>query len=164
MLARRTTRHSPLTTPLPRCAFTLLELVMVIAITAILLGVTAVRLSRESVFMAEGERVARTLVGDLRYTQSEAIARATNHYVLFTDGSSKYTQYALYRVDAGGDVQIEPARVLADAVAVTGNELRAEFSPLGDALKKYEYTVTAPGLEYKITVNETSGTVFLEEK
>ena len=164
--------HTPPSPPRPAAhrplsrrtrGFTLIELSIVLLISSILLAVGVIRLSRASVFMAQGERVARRLAADLRYAQSEAIVQAKNHYILFTQGDGKYASYAVYRVEAAGDVQVEPTRVLPDSVALTGTRLRAEFSPLGDALEKCEYTVTAPGLTFEITVLEASGSVLLEE-
>jgi len=147
-----------------RGGFTLVELVMTLAIMAIALGVCAIRLSRSSVSMAEGERVARTLVADLRMAHSQAITTRKNHYVLFTDGGASYTSYAVYRVEGGGDVQIEPARPLPDTVAVTGSSTRAEFTPTGDAVAACTYLVTCPGWRYTIAVTLATGAVAIDKQ
>jgi len=136
---------------------------MVIFISTIILTVGVVRLGRLSILVSESERVARTLAADLRFAQSEAITTARNHYLLFTDGGTKYTQYAIYKADPGGDVQVQPARPLADSVAVTGSSTRAEFAPGGDALATYTYTVTSPGRSYSLSVVLATGAVILAE-
>ena len=136
---------------------------MVIFISAILLAVGVVRLGRLSILMSESERVARTLTADLRFAQSEAITTARNHYIAFTDGGTKYTQYAIYKADPGGDIEVRPARPLADSVALTGSATRAEFAPGGDALAAYTYTVTSPGRSYSLSVVLATGVVILAE-
>ena len=156
-------RTSNLGTPRTTCAFTLIELIMVLVIASVLLGVAAIRLSRGAVFMAEAERAARTLVGDLRVAQSEAMAKASNHYLVFTNGGSKYTGYTVWRSDSGGDVEVGPARQFPDSVAVTGSEPRVGFSPGGDAVTAATYTVTSPDRTYLITVTLATGAVSLEE-
>jgi len=144
--------------------FTLLELTFVILIVGIVAAVGIIRLGRISIFMAEGERVARRLVADLRYARSEAITHAQNHYILFTEGATKYTSYAIYCVRPAGDTQIEPTRVLPDSVAVTGSATRAEFNPGGDAVAAYTYNVTSPGTSYQVTITlVATGAVTLEE-
>ena len=159
-------RHSTLDTPCRRGrrqGFTLVELMVVIAIMAIVLAVGVFRLSRAGVLMAEGERVARTLVADLRMAHSQAVTESKNHAIVFTDGGSKYTDYTIYRVEAGGDVQVEPTRPLPDTVAVTGSSTRVEFTPGGDALAACTCSVTSPGCQYTITVVLATGAVVLEE-
>ena len=84
--------------------FTLMELAVTILIMGIALAVGVVRLGSLSVLRSEGQSTARRLVADLRLTQSEAITKVKNHYILFTDGGTKYTQYAIYRVEAGANV------------------------------------------------------------
>jgi hypothetical protein len=133
------------------------------ALMAIMMTVGIVRLGRAALFLAEDERIARCLVADLRYAQSEAIAKGKNHYLYFTLGITKFTSYKLCRVEAGGNVQIEPARVFPDTVAVTGLLTRAEFTPGGDALAAYTYTVTCPGRTYQITVTLATGAVILRK-
>ena len=130
----------------------------------IMATVGIIRLSRTSVFMAEGERVARRLVADLRYAQSEAITSGKNHHLSFTDGGTKYTDYAIFRVEGSGDVQVEPTRVLADSVALAGSATRAEFAPGGDAVAAYTYKVASPGRSYQIAVVLATGAVSLTEQ
>ena len=164
--------HTPPSPPRPAAhgalarrtrGFTLAELSIVVLIMGIVAAVGIIRLSRASVFMAEGQRVARRLVGDLRYAQSEAITSGKNHYLTFTEGVTKYTDYTIFRVEAGGDVQVEPTRVLPETVAVTGSATRAELTPTGDALASYTYTVTAPpGHSYTIAVVLATGAVTLQ--
>jgi len=146
-----------------RWAFTLLELCLVLLIAGILAAVGIARLGRLSIAMAEGERVARRLVADIRCARSQAITTVTNHYLLFVDGGSGYTSYAVYRVEAGGDVQVEPPRAVADSVSLTGSATRAEFTPQGEALATYSFGVTSPGHSYSITVVAATGTAILEE-
>ena len=143
--------------------FTLVELLIVIAVSFILLGVGAIRISRASILMATSERVARRLVADLRFAQSRAITDARNHYILFTSNGTKFTQYAIYRAEPTGDVQVLPTRILPEGVALTGSSARAEFTPGGDALAAYSYTVTSPGRSYSISVVMATGAVILQE-
>ena len=145
-------------------AYTLLEVVFSLLIATIALGVAAIRLSRSSVSVARGERVARRLVADLRFAQSESIALAKNHYLLFVDGEAKYASYAIYRVETGDDVLVEPDRVMPDTVALTGSALRAEFAPGGDALAGYTYRIVSPGRRWNITVVLATGAVMLSEE
>jgi len=134
---------------------------MVLAITAIALTVGLIRIGGVSVGLSQGERVATALVADLRYAQSQAIASAKNHYLLFTSNGSKYVSYAIYRVETGGDVQVEPTRVVADSAAITGASNRAEFQPNGTAILDYTYTVTSPGRTFTVSVQALWGNVSL---
>jgi len=143
--------------------FTLVELCFVVLISGIVLAVGAIRLGRLSVFMANSKRVAYRLASDLRYAQSEAIADARNHYLLFTSNGTKLTSYAIYRVEAGGDVVVEPSRTLPDSVALTGSSTRAEFTTDGSALANYSYSAVSPGPDYAITVVLATGVVQLQE-
>jgi len=144
-------------------AFTLVEFAVVMAITAIALGIVMIRLGRSAVLLSKGERIARGLVADLRLAQSEAITHARNHYLLFTEDGGQYTEYTIYRVEDGGDVQIEPARLVPDGVALTGAATRAEFAPGGDAIGNYTYTVTSAGSTMQIDVILSTGAVELTE-
>jgi len=134
---------------------------MVLAITAIVLSVGLIRIGGNAVGMSRGERVATDLVADLRYAQSQAIVTAKNHYLLFTLGVLKYTSYAIYRVETGGDVQVEPTRVIPDTAALTGLLNRAEFQPNGTAVLDYTYTVTSPGRTFTVSVQSLWGYVRL---
>ena len=150
--------------PRRNSAYTLLEVVFSLLIATIALGIAAIRLSGSSVSVAQGERVARRLVADLRFAQSESIALAQNHYLLFVDGEAKYANYAIYRVETGDDVLVEPERTMPDTVALTGSAIRAEFAPGGDALAGYTYRVTSPGRRWNITVVLATGAVMLREE
>ena len=131
-----------------KSAFTLFELMVVMAISAIVLAVGVARFGFQSAFTAQNTRIARRLAADLRYAQSEAIAHGKNHYLLFTDNGTKITEYVIYRAEAGGDVAIEPTRtVMPDYVALTGGTARAEFAPGGDALGTYIFQITAPNCD-----------------
>ena len=143
--------------------FTLIELIMVMVISGIILSMGVIRLSGQSIFMAEGESAARRLAADLRHAQSQAIADMKNHYLLFTSDGQKFTEYAIYRVEAGEDVKIEPTRALSDSVAVTGADDRAEFTPGGDALDDYQFGVTSTGRDYTLTVTLATGAVTITE-
>ena len=140
-----------------------MEIIVVLSITAIALGMVMIRLGRSAVLLSKGERVARGLVADLRLAQSEAITHARNHYLLFTEDGGQYTDYTIYRVEDGGDVQVEPARVIPDGVTLTGAATRAEFAPGGDAIGNYTYTVTSAGSTMEITVILSTGAVRLTE-
>ena len=146
-----------------RAGFTLVELLIVIAISFILLGVGAIRISRSPILMAASQRVAHRLVADLRLAQSQAITDARNHYLLFTSNGTKFVQYAIFRADPSGDVQVLPTRTLPDDVALTGNSSRAEFTPGGDALAAYSFTITSPGRSYSVSVVMATGAVVLQE-
>ncbi|MFP4057489.1 MAG: GspH/FimT family protein [Candidatus Brocadiia bacterium] len=158
-LPARTTR----TAPRGPGGFTLLELSLALLLGGILMAVAAVRLGASGVFRAEGERVARRLVADLRMAHSQAIAERKNHYLEFTGNNTRFTHYAIYRVEAEPDVQVEPVRRLPDSVALTGSAARAEFTPRGDALAAYSYTVASPDRTYTISVTLATGAVCLEE-
>jgi hypothetical protein len=140
----------------------MVEMLMVLLISAILLTVAVVRITRTGAYMAEGERVARTLVADLRFAHSEAITTGKNHYLLFTEGDGGYTFYAAYRVETGGDVAAGPARTVPTGAALVGSAVRAEFTPGGDALSDYTYTATCPGWQYTVTVTLATGAVALD--
>jgi prepilin-type N-terminal cleavage/methylation domain-containing protein len=140
---------------------TLVELMMVLAIVTIALAVCAVRFTRTPILMSQGERVARTLVADLRRARSEAIATGRNHYLAFTDDGSHYSDYTLYRVEDAADAIAGPTRVVPDGVALLQSDSRCEFRPDGSALADYTYTVTCPGWKYTIQVTLATGAVTL---
>jgi len=146
-----------------RGGVTLAELLVVIFLTTVLLACGVARFGRHAAIISEGERAARLLAADLRMAQSLAIAEATNHCVVFSDGGRKFTAYAVHRVEGGGVEQVGPTRVLPDTVAITGSAARAEFAPGGDALSAYTYRVTSPGARYTIRVVLATGSVALEE-
>ena len=132
---------------------------MVLAISAIALTVGLIRIGGVSVGMSRGERVATDLAADLRYAQSQAVVTAKNHYLLFTLGLLKFTSYAIYRAETGGDVQVEPTRKIPDTAALTGLLNRAEFQPNGTAVVDYTYTVTSPGRTFTVSVQALWGNV-----
>jgi len=162
----RDTRHTTCDRPCrrPRQGFTLIEMLVVVVIMGILAGVGIVRISKTSVFMAESERVARRLVADLRVAHSSAIATGKNHYLSFTQSGGRLSGYAAYRVETGGDVQVEAHRTVPGGVALVGSAARAEFTPMGDALAAYSYTVTCPGWEYTVTVTLATGAVAIDKQ
>lgn len=140
---------------------TLVELVMTLAIVTIALAICAVRFTRTPIRMSQGERVARTLVADLRRARSEAIATGRNHYLAFTDDGSNYSSYTAYRAEETGDVVAGPTRVVPEGVALLQSEPRCEFKPGGSALADYTYAVTCPGWKYTIEVTLATGAVAL---
>jgi len=135
---------------------------MVTAITAIAVTVAIIRISPTSVLLSQGQRITHRLVADLRLAQSQALAAGKNHYLLFTSNGLKFTSYAIYRVETGGDVLAEPARTIPDSVALTSPLARAEFTPGGDALAAYTYTLTEPGQTWTISVTLATGAVTLQ--
>ncbi|MFW6161418.1 MAG: GspH/FimT family pseudopilin [Planctomycetota bacterium] len=140
---------------------TLVELMTVLAILAIALAVCAARFTPTPIFMSQGERVARTLVADLRRARSDAIATGENQALVFTDDGSNYTGYT--HVDAD-DTVVGPTRVVPDGVALLQSTPRCEFKPDGSALADYTYTVTCPGRQYTIQVTLATGAVTLERQ
>jgi len=149
---------------------TLIELTLVLAITAAILTAGVARLGRSGFLQSEGQQVARRLAADLRYAHSQAIAGGASHYLRFTsagfgsgDGLTVCTQYAIYRVEAGGDVQAEPPRVFPSGVSVAVSALRAEFTPAGSAVAAYTFKVNSTARSYRITVTLATGAVRLQE-
>lgn len=144
-------------------AYSLAELMAVLAITAVVLAVGAARFSRASIFMADGERVARQLVADLRWAQSQAITDGTPHSLEFASPvDGKLPAYAIFRKGSPG-VKLSPTRTLPDSVAVTSDATEVLFYPGGDADADHEITVTAAGRKYLISVTLATGAVALED-
>ena len=158
---RRSTRDAPRRRARRR-GFSLVELIIVLAITTIALTVGAIRLGRLSVTSSEGERVARRFVADLRLAHSQAVAEANDHFLWLNTGESKYISYAMFR-DGSPAVQVAPTWVLPDCVALTGPAPKPTFHPGGDADASYTYTVTTPGRSWQIDVVLATGLVTLVE-
>ena len=138
-----------------RRGFTLLELTFVVVISAIVLTVGVIRISRLGILSSQAERAARRLAADLRYAHSQAVTHAANHDLRFeTDG---------HTVQAGPDPQVEPTRTLHPSIALTGAPARAEFAPGGDALAACTYSVASQARSYTVAVVLATGAVTVQE-
>ena len=143
--------------------FTLVEIMVVVAIMGIILAVGMIRLSRSGVAMAQAKYAAYVIAADLRQAQSQAITEGKSHYLLFSGALDDFTSYAIYRTEASSDVQVDQTRKLPDLVTVTGASDRVTFNPGGDALQSSTFTVTSTGRSFDINVTLATGAVNIRE-
>jgi prepilin-type N-terminal cleavage/methylation domain-containing protein len=139
---------------------TLVELIVVVAILAVLTAVAVPRLRFDAVRQARGQIAAQSIATDLRLARSQAILRAINSpagCALNMTGSQPYDGYEI--VDLG-DLSVIASHDLPAGVQCTGGT-QFQFSPLG-GLKEGSDThlnVTAEGRTTTITVLPATGMV-----
>jgi len=141
-----------------RKAFTLAELIIVVAIIGIMAVVAVPRLNYAVISKQKADTIARKIVTDLRRTRSLAIADAASNsegYELKMVGAAPYTTYEIENSDTGETVD---SHTIDSNVSCTGDNT-FEFGPLGNlkAGSGSELSVSADGKTYTITIVPATG-------
>jgi len=145
-----------------RKGYSLAELVIVVAIMAVMAAVAIPRFSHGLVRRKKAEATAYKLMTDLRLTRSMAIRDAATNskgYELEMTGSSPYSGYTIENRDTH---VIVATHTFGTGATVTCPGLKKfVYLPLGN-LKSDEsgtrITVTAEGTTYTLTLDATSAT------
>ncbi len=106
---------------------------------------------------------ARRLSLDCLQARRAAISTGDNHLLRFTLSGGKATQYALYRRQGGGLVQVDDVHVVPTGVDVTtAGAVDVEFTFTGDALASYAITVAAPDRTRTVAVSQATGKALVQ--
>lgn len=132
-----------------RRGFTMIELVIVIAITAILVALAAPSM-REAFARRTLEGAATDLNADLQYARSQAVAEFAGSTVSLLSENGG-TQYRVFKTVSGVDTTLKTV-VLPTAVTVTNN-VTATFDQLRG--------MAASAVQYDLASAQTSATMRL---
>lgn len=151
-----------------RHAFTMIELIIVIAIIGIAAVVVVPQIGRTDTFEVQG--AARALISDLLYAQNDAIGQQATRRVIFdiTNNSYRLTDGSNVTLPAkwlGGSYQVDLAdsfsQVAIDSVSFTSGTV--SFDELGSPSEGGTIDLTAGGQRYRITVTAFTGRVTVEQ-
>jgi len=143
-----------------RQAYSLTELIIVVAFIGIFAAIAIPRLNFAIISKNKAETTAKKIVTDLRRTRRMAISDAANNtkgYELNMTGSEPYTGYEIENSDTD---EIVDSRTFDSAVTCTGDN-KFRFEPLGnlkDAGHK-NLTVSAEGKILTITIVPATGMI-----
>lgn len=143
-----------------RGAFTLLEVVTVIALLGILAVVAAGAFRPESVGDLDGSVTAHRIAWDLKQARRRAISTGDNHVLVCSTSAGKVTAYTLNRRLA--DLSLTPVdstHVIPNHVNIIASSAAPEFTFEGEGLAGYTFTITTPHKSWTITVAQATGNV-----
>jgi prepilin-type N-terminal cleavage/methylation domain-containing protein len=139
-----------------RKAFTLVEVLVVVAILGVLAAVTVPRLQFDTIHRRQAEAAAAKMAADLRLTRRLAIANAaTNHkgFELDMTGNPPYEGYEIANRDTG---EIVAAHTIELHVCCAGTST-FKFNPLG-VLDQDEAQLTFSAADETVTVSVVRAT------
>jgi len=145
--------------PQGRRAFSLIELLSVLAIVALLAAAALTRFGTRTIDNLTGDGVARKLALDLIQARRRTLATGDNHYLLFTPSAAAPTSYTMYRRASGGDVVVDKARTLPTGVTMVASHATQEFDFDGASLAAYSTTSTGPNRTWTVSTVMATGTV-----
>jgi len=141
--------------------FSLIEIMLVIIIIGILASIAIPRLSSSDNGVAY--ITARQIVADMRDTRSLAITSSKSHYIVFLPaGGPSYTQYAIFRDETSGDVQIGETKAIPAQIACTLSNEQITFSYLGNASGNEWVQLSTGTKDYRVNVIATTGRAYEE--
>lgn len=132
-----------------RCGFTLVELVIVLAITAVLLSLAAPSFG-DFIVNQRVRNAAYELFADLSYARSEALKRNASIQIASTSGTSAWAGGWTVTVVSSGTT-LRSHAVLPDSVIVTGPSTAILFGRDGRT------TLTVGGAESTFVVDDAAG-------
>ena len=145
-----------------RNAYTLVELVVVVAIVGIFAAIAVPRLQFGAVRVKAADGVARKLVTDLRRSRSMALRDAVSNtagYQVVMTGSSPYTGYDIE--DLSDSSTVDSFTFPANVTVTCPGNTHFDFGPLGN-LKSGSGTqiiVSANGKTFTLTITSATGSV-----
>ena len=147
-----------------RKAFSLVELVIVVAIIGVFSAIAVPRLNYGAVWKKKADATARKIVTDLRRTRSLAISQAATNTVGFSLnmlGGGPYTSYQIKNLDTSTVIDT----LTIDSNSSCNGGTLFKFGPLGNLLSgsDTQLTVSASGKIFTITVTQATGMVECSE-
>jgi hypothetical protein len=140
-----------------------MELIAVTTVLGLLAAMTLPHFGHSTIANAGARGLTRTVHLESLRAQRRAISTGSNHYVKFTLSGPDATEYALYRRNGGGDVQIGSVHTVPANVTVTPSASEFEFDFMGQALGAYTCTVVAPDRNYLVTIIAATGKAIVSE-
>jgi prepilin-type N-terminal cleavage/methylation domain-containing protein len=142
-----------------RRAFSLLELVAVLAIVALVAAAGVSRFGSSTLENVGAEGFARKLALDLMQARRRTIATGDNHYLQLTLAGPNVTDYTMYRRAAGGDVVVDEQRNVPSGATVVASATTLEFDFGGASLAAYTVTVSGPSRTWTVSTVMATGAV-----
>jgi prepilin-type N-terminal cleavage/methylation domain-containing protein len=143
-----------------RRAFSLIELLSVLAIIALLSSMAMLRFGTTTFQSTSAEGFVRTLMLDLRQARARTISTGDNHYILLSRSGGEVTGYTLYRDFSSGDSVVDRVVVVPTGTAVTALSDHWEFDfdgSLGGSVGTSHIVVTGAHYTWTITVYRATG-------
>lgn len=146
-----------------RGAFTLLEVLAVVAILGVLAAASAGAFRPQTVGDVDGSITAHRIAWDLQQARRRAISSGDNHALVCTISNGKVTTYTLnHRLANNSLTPVDTTKTIPTYVSVTASASTCEFAFEGDALAGYTFTVTSPHKSWTITVAQATGSIRIQ--
>ncbi len=147
-----------------RNAFTLIELIIAVAILGVIAMIAVPRLQYAVVYGKQADTVARKIMTDLRRARNLAITNAasnTDGFAVNMLGATPYGSYEIENLDTGEAVD---TYTIDDVVSCSGGRT-FEFGPLGNLKDGSDNTLTvsASDKEFTITIISATGMIQCSE-
>lgn len=145
---------------LARRAFSLIELLSVLAIVALLSTMAMLRFGTAAFQTTSAEGFVRTLMLDFRQARARTISTGDNHYVLLSRSGGDVAGYTLYRDRTSGDSVVDRVVVVPPGITVTALSDQWEFDfdgSLGGGVGTSQIVVTGAHYAWTITVYRATG-------
>ncbi|MBX3434112.1 MAG: prepilin-type N-terminal cleavage/methylation domain-containing protein [Pirellulales bacterium] len=149
--------------PPSRRAFSLVELLAVLAIIGLVTAASFGRFGSRTVESVQAETYVRKLAVDLRHARRRTIATGDNHYLALTLASGKVASYVLTQRASGGDVAVDAPRATPAGIDVAASSSQLEFDFDGSALGAYSVDVSGPARSWSLSVAAATGAVQVSE-
>jgi hypothetical protein len=145
--------------PPRRRAFSLVELIAIVAIIGLLATAGLMKYGAGTVQNLSGDAFARKLALDLMQARRRTIATGDNHYLLLAPAAGNVTSYRMWRRASGGDVVVDQTQTVPTGVTCSVSHTTLEFDFDGAALAAYSASVVAPNRTWTVSTVMATGTV-----
>lgn len=145
-----------------RRAFSLIELLAVVAIVALLSTMAMLRFGTAAFQTTSAEGFVRTLMLDLRQARARTISTGDNHYVLLSRSGGQVAGYTIYRDLGSGDTVVDRVVAVPAGTVVTALSDQWEFDfdgSLGGGVGTSQIIVTGAHFAWTITVHRATGCI-----